>query len=253
MYEHYVYAARFGLALAGSQALLALLARGADAAGASRRALAVVSALAVMQTFSAERALTVLQGDRAALGALARDPFQRKMEVLRNVARTLGPQLPGGPARLVFYTPPSSMRLLSAATGREVQGPASAARYALLPAVLDEGRGLRALFPDLTEVRFAETPAPGDTGVLVATHSQSGEVLVTGTGPTAYARLAALWAMNGFAVDARRCLEDARTLYPGSALLAETAARAAPPESLEIRLREVRARFPDSLAAPPSH
>lgn len=247
VYEHYVYGARFGLALAFAQALVALLSRGLAPAPAARRVLAVVAALAVMQAGSAELAMGVMRGARGAAAGLPRDSFVRKMEVIRNVARTLGPALGAEPVRLVLYVPPASMRLVSSRTGLEVPGAASMARYTLLPAVLDDGRGLRALFPQITDVRFADGVERADTNALVATHSQTGEVLVAGTGPVAHARLAALWTVNHFEADARQHLTGARALYPGSALLAFAAAHAAPPESVEARLREAHAEFPDSL------
>ncbi|MEO5988869.1 MAG: hypothetical protein ABIU54_06865 [Candidatus Eisenbacteria bacterium] len=233
VYPHYVYAARAGWSLALVSALFALV-RGlapTRAGVATDRPSAWITAalVAVLHTVTAVLYLTAMQSARMPGNNLPRDTFLRKMEVARNAALGLKGQLPLGPTRLVVYAPPGETVLFSVQTGRTASGAeANEPRYTLINAVLDQGRGLRALYPQLTDVRFDEHVAPADVGAQIAVNSSGGHIVACGTGPEAHARAAALWSERGATQAARTHLEEALQLYPGSAVLVEARDALAP-------------------------
>ena len=223
-YEHYVYAARAGWSLAFASALMALVGglsprRGG---GARDRAPAWITGIVVsaLHVITAVMFLRAMQNLRMPGSGMPRDTFLRKMEVARNAAVGLEQGLPRTATRLVVYAPPGETVLFSVRTGRTVaEDDANEPRYTLIRAVLDEGRGLRALFPQLTEVRFDEHIAIADTGAFISVNAAAGNIVPCGTGPEGHAAAAAFWSERGATQAARTHLDEALQLYPGSAVL----------------------------------
>lgn len=226
LYEHYVYAARAGWSLALVTALLTLvrgLVPGRGAVATDRAsAWVTVGLVSVLYGVTAALYLSAMQNARMPGNGLPRDTFLRKMEVARNAASGLQGQLPLAPSRLVVYAPPGETVLFSVQTGRNIapsEASGSEPRYTLINAVLDEGRGLRALYPQLTDVRLDEHVVPADLGAQIAVNSADGHIVACGTGAEAHARAAALWSDHGATQAARTHLDEALQLYPGSAVL----------------------------------
>lgn len=225
-YEHYVYAARAGWSLALVSALLALvrgLVPGRAGVPTDRvSAWVTVGLVTVLHLVTAVMYLSAMQHARMPGNGLPRDTFLRKMEVARNAAMGLQGQLPSVPTRLVVYAPPGETVLFSVQTGRgvsQIDAEGDKPRYTLISAVLDEGRGLRALYPQLTSVRFDEHVASTDIGAQIAVNSAGGHIVACGTGPQAHARAAGLWSERGATQASRTHLDEALLLYPDSAVL----------------------------------
>ena len=221
-YEHYVYAARAGWSLAFASALMALVAGPRRGGGTGDRASAWITVLLVsaLHVITAVLFLGAMQNLRMPGSGMPRDTFLRKMEVARNAAVGLEPGLPSTATRLVVYAPPGETVLFSVQTGRTVaEDDANEPRYTLIRAVLDEGRGLRALFPQLTDVRFDEHIAPADTGAFISVNAAAGDIVPCGTGPEGHAAAASFWSERGATQAARTHLDEALQLYPGSAVL----------------------------------
>ena len=139
-------------------------------------------------------------------------------------------------ARLVIVSPPGTTSTYSVRTGRAVErAPEGSSHYNMLAAVLDDGRALRALFPQLRDVRLAEHLLPSDTGAVLATNRVDGHLRVFGRGPQAHVALANYWASMGLAGPARVHLAEAAELYPESPELAPFRP-AAPPAVNTLRI-----------------
>ena len=218
VYDHYLYVPEIG----GSVLLAAVLdraIRGAAAAPSVLRARLATGALLLLVLLhfaSAGLFLAAAEGARIARVNLPRDGFQRRLEVVRNAAMTLEPQLPPGETRIVIYDTPESRFVLSVREGGLVGDSTRAAvRQRLFNAVLDDGRGLRALFPRLTSVRLATTVEPEDSTALVFIANADCRLMSCGKGPDAHLQVAKLWAQSGMADAARQHLAEAEALYPG--------------------------------------
>ena len=115
-----------------------------------------------------------------------------------------------------FYDTPESRFVLSVREGGLVGDSTRAAvRQRLFNAVLDDGRGLRALFPRLTSVRLATTVEPEDSTAMVFIANADCRLMSCGKGPDAHLQVAKLWAQSGMADAARQHLAEAEALYPG--------------------------------------
>ena len=117
----------------------------------------------------------------------------------------------------MIYDTPGSRFTLSVREGGVVADTAraGAVRQKLFDAVLDQGRGLRALFPQLESVRLATSVEPADTAALLFVSNADCRVLACGKGPDAHVRVAQLWAQSGMPDAARAHLEQAAVLHPG--------------------------------------
>lgn len=222
VHEHYLYLPFAGFALAAGCALTALALRVvagfvSRAGAASLAATVVVSAIALAQVAATEREFQQKWSTRIVGLGLPFDSMLRKMEMAANAQGDLAATLTGTAARLVILSPPGVSSTYSVRTGREVgRAREGAAQYNMLAAVLDDGRALRALFPQLQDVRLAEHLLPSDTGVVVAANRVDGHLRVFGRGPRAHVELANWWASLGLAEPARIHLEEAAELYPDS-------------------------------------
>ncbi|MBI5169243.1 MAG: hypothetical protein HZA61_07125 [Candidatus Eisenbacteria bacterium] len=216
VYDHYLYVPGIG----GSVMLAVVLDRALrGAAGSPARAkLAVAGAgvLVFLHFATAGMFLAAAEGARIERVNLPRDGFQRRLEVVRNAAVTLERQLPREETAIVIYDTPESRFVLSVREGGLVGDTTRAAvRQKLLDAVLDQGRGLRALFPQLKSVRLATTVEPADSVALVFVANADGRLLACGKGAEAHLQVAKLWAQSGMADAARAHLAEAEALHPG--------------------------------------
>lgn len=218
VYDHYLYAPRLGFVIALAVLLEAGIRGAAPSPAALRARLAtgVLLALVLLHFATAGMFLAAAEGARIERVNLPRDGFQRRLEVVRNAAVTLEPQLPPGETRIVIYDTPETRFVLSVREGGLVGDSTRAAvRQRLFNAVFDDGRGLRALFPRLTSVRLATTVEPGDSAALVFIANADCRLMSCGKGPDAHLRVAKLWAQSGMADAARQHLAEAEALYSG--------------------------------------
>ena len=219
-YVNYLYAPSAGLALAlggfvewalvrepkpkssATRATKAKRARGAP--GTSRFSLALAwgaaVALVVAHASWSESLLRARQASRLAYADIPLDPVVRKMELARRVATRVKAALGDRPARVVFYIPDAGERNTFFAD--------------LLQSVLDHGRGLRAVCPNLDSVAFVShwTPAYRDFELFAG--SVDGLVDHLGTGPDAHLRLAAKLERFRLPRQANQHLRAALLAYP---------------------------------------
>jgi hypothetical protein len=222
VYEHYAYLAFAGFSLAAATAVVDVVerARGlATAAGRLAWAFAMLVVLALVGVTEHEYG-GLLERRIPSLG-LPLDPMLRKMEVAMNAQRDLAAGLEPAPARLLIVSPPGESSVYSVRTGRMVERAAAGApSYNVLAAVLDDGRALRALFPQLSQVRLDEHLVASDTGAVLAANRVDGHLRLFGRGPGAHLALANYWASVGLAEPARIHLAEAAALYPDAPELA---------------------------------
>lgn len=218
VYDHYLYAPRLGFAIALA-ALIEWLVRGAAPAPSALRARAATGALLVLVLLhfaTGELFLAAAEGARIERVNLPRDGFQRRLEVVRNAAVTLESQLPAGETRIVIYDTPETRLVLSVREGGLVGDSARAVvRQRLFNAVLDDGRGLRALFPRLASVRLATTVEPEDSAAMVFIANADCRLMSCGKGADAHLQVARLWAQSGMSAAGQKHLAEAERLYPG--------------------------------------
>ncbi len=235
-YIHYLYVPLAGWCVALGAAAEFLAGRWRE----GRAAWAVAVALLYAATLASTYSLAVTATATLPTMPLPADAFVRRFLVERNAAGTLAQGLPADARALVVLRPAETRRVVSVTRGVEVGGPgrdsALAAggtpRYDLLAGTLDEGRGLRALFPALRDVRFEDTLAPGDSAATLATAAVDGRIEVTGLGPAGVAPIADLWVRNRLRTSAGDLLRSALAIWPadsGLAWRARALARAAAP------------------------
>lgn len=194
VYEHYLYLPRAGFALAMAAAIAG------HARYARRWAWALAGFVAAVHGLTALLYLGAMKNVQVPELGLPRDSFLRKMEVIRNASRSVRGRVGPGPVRLVIYTPPGAARLFDSRTGEEATSETGYAfRHNLLEAVVDEGRGLRALEPALVAVRFTERPSLADSGWVLATNIGDGRIALHGAAPAAHAVMADFWEARGYA------------------------------------------------------
>jgi hypothetical protein len=136
---------------------------------------------------------------------LPADTFVRKMEIARRATSSVRAAIGDRPARVVFYNP-----LIRGKVDFYAQ---------LLPAMLDQGRGLRALYPNIDSVVFVPrwTPDFADFEIVVA--NEDGRVLPFGRGPAANVRLIQTLEGNGYAREAAELLQSSVAAYPNDPAL----------------------------------
>ena len=141
------------------------------------------------------------------------DPMLRKSEVIRHVSESLRAALAGRRARLVFVEPAESHRSFVVGTGRSLEhiDPNS---QDLLSAVLDMGRGLRALYPGLDSVAFVQRWSPALREFDLVANTPEGHAVDFGLGPDAHLRFASALVDGGYTSVAIDHLAAAARAYP---------------------------------------
>ena len=109
------------------------------------------------------------------------------------------------PVRIAFYNP-----LIRGKADFYVQ---------LLPAVLDHGRGLRALYPNIDSVVFVQRWEPELAQFEIVVANEDGRVLPFGRGAEANRRLIQTLAGNGYEREASELLLSSVIAYPGDPAL----------------------------------
>jgi hypothetical protein len=186
-------------------------------------------------------------------GDLPLDSFVRKCEVARRVADRFGRSIQGDHVNAVFLTPYEGALAYDVRTGRRVSAESSARRYALTSTVLDQGRALRALYPNVDSVAFVDHWIPGYEDFDLFLLGAAGRIRPLGRGLEAQVSLATLLLSGGLYRTAREQLavaveqwpDDARLRLNYCAALAQTGER----EAGLVQLEEILRRTPaDSLA-----
>jgi len=136
---------------------------------------------------------------------LAADTFVRKMEIGRRATSSIRAAMDDRPVRIAFYNP-----LIRGKADFYVQ---------LLPAVLDNGRGLRALYPNIDSVVFVQRWEPELAQFEIVVANEDGRVLPFGRGPEANLRLIRTLAGNGYELEASELLLSSVIAYPGDPAL----------------------------------
>jgi hypothetical protein len=129
------------------------------------------------------------------------DPFVRKIELIRRMDQRIAPLAARPGTRLVVVVPRIDDRLAELFRG-------------LLPGVVDQGRGLRALHSNLDSVAFVDRWTPEYRDFQLVAGSVDGMIQGFGTGPEAHVRFAGVLVANGFIDEARQHLGDASAGYP---------------------------------------
>ncbi len=201
---HYLYSPSVGLALwIGSVAQILIL-RWESPTGEKlprvRVAWAVVLLLVLGHAVLSDQLIRRRYQERLSNVDLPADTFVRKMEIARRAATGIRTAIGGRSARVAFYNP-------------LVRGTVDFYAY-LLPAVLDQGRGLQALYPNIGSVVFVRrwVPELRDFDIVVA--NEDGRVLPFGRGPQANLRLIRTLAANGYEREAAEFLTASVLAYP---------------------------------------
>jgi hypothetical protein len=181
------------------------------------------------------------------------DPSLRKSELVRHVAETLGPTIAGRRVKAVFILPVESQLRLQVTTG---QAPADASPPApeLLVSVLDQGRAMRALFPNLDTLAFVNRWTPGFQDFDIIVNTPDGFTRNYGQGPDAHLKLVAALLDGGYDRVALEHVVMARSVYPDEPRLMLAYARVLARNRRATQARAVAAaimsRFPtDPVAA----
>jgi hypothetical protein len=218
-YLHYLYAPSAGLAIAivGAMAwaLEAMVPRRAAAAAAWMLAAGILVAHAA----TADRLLVARQSAKMQGLDLPADPYFRKCAVARNAIADLSQTLAGAShVRMLVFDPPGSGFTYDAITGELLDGPRAGTRqYSLLEAVLDEGRALRAVFPQVDTVVFVRRWTPEYDSFSLYTFNLEGHVAYLGDGPAGLLRLAQMMVEFERWDAAREHLSAVVTRYPDDA------------------------------------
>jgi hypothetical protein len=130
---------------------------------------------------------------------MPRDTFVRKSELIRRVADRVATAVDSRACGIVFYIP-------------AIEGTTQFLTD-LLPTVLDDGRGLRALRPSIDSVAFIQKWSSAYDRFELFGGSVDGRVIHFGTGREAHIRLAKTLLGNGYVREAREYLESVLSEY----------------------------------------
>ena len=182
------------------------------------------------------------------------DSMLRKMMFAQRFTSDLGHAI--GPQRisLVVMSPPATQTTYSVTTGTEIADTtAGGYRYNFMTEVLDHGRALRALYPQIDTVAFADHWEPSLDAFVVAAHSVDGHVTVFGTGVEAQTALAHYWISRGLDRQTERYLDNVLAEWPrdGGLKLAQGVAAFLSGDSTSgrLELRQLERDFPNSPSA----
>jgi hypothetical protein len=128
------------------------------------------------------------------------DPLARKAELIKRVSQRVEQAFDHQRVRIAFYLPDTDT---------------SSTFYSnLLPAILDGGRGLRALHATVDSVVFIREWTPQYAEFEIVAASVDGYVLPFGKGPNAHLALAQTMRANGFTAEAAHHLSSVIESYP---------------------------------------
>jgi tetratricopeptide (TPR) repeat protein len=189
---------------------------------------------------------------------LALDSFLRKSEVAHHAAAGVERAITGREHVKIFvYRPPIRQHMYSATTGQEISMDQAAAapirKYDLVTEVLDQGRALRAIYPAIDTLVFADRWEPALKDYELFLIGEGYGLYSMGTGAEAVNKVAGLLVTNEYPEIARQLYADAIVAMPDDAslrvryaeLLEQSGDRAAATAQLEEALR----RSPSDPAA----
>ena len=210
----------------------------------------VAIALVIAHGLHADRLLTVRYAAHMPGTGIPLDPDLRKSEMARHAVQGVTRQLSGRHARVAFLVPASLADVYSTATGQRLgRAAADSGTYILLAGALDDGRGLRALMPNVDSVAFLSAWRPGYGGFEMFSQGSDGTVYPQGRGAEGYAAAAAAMIGGGAIEPARQFLAGALSEFPDDAPLRYQYARSfyASGDSLGMRreLEELVRRAPN--------
>jgi hypothetical protein len=216
-HQHYLYAPFAGIAISVAAALVAVweLVKRRGAPGRADLLWKAIVVLVIAHVAVSDHLMSKRVRDQLWEENVPYDPFVRKVELIRRMSRRVAPlaSVPG--SRLVIIVPRIDDRLAELLRG-------------LLPGVVDQGRGLRALYPNLDSVAFVDRWTPAYRDFELVAGSVDGMIVAFGSGPDAHLRYAGVLVDNEFVEEALQHLGDAIPAYPGDPrlLLAERTLRA---------------------------
>ncbi len=224
---HYLYSPTAFLALAVASLAFSPLEAAWSAPAAARRA-AIVAALVLVSAHAAltESRLAARHAARTATPPLAQDNLLRRWEFARNVVESLRRQFPRDTVRLGWIRPEGTTVELSARTGEGLAGApaARAPRVDFADAVLDHGRAIPAMLPNVRDVLMTRGWEAALAGRVLFTNEPSGRPVVLGRAPRAHRLVARLWERNARREEAIRYLEGAIAAGEGGAEVESTLA-----------------------------
>ncbi|HYM80684.1 MAG TPA: tetratricopeptide repeat protein [Candidatus Limnocylindria bacterium] len=146
-----------------------------------------------------------------------RDPFLRKSEVVRRTATDVAGALRGRPASVLIYSPNLNPRFFTSGSGQEMRaGPSTRGAYDIVREVLDHGRALMALYPELDTVAIADRWTREHERYEIFVRRAGANLVHAGRGPETMSRLAGVVIANGSPELAREMLQEAVAAYPES-------------------------------------
>jgi len=217
-YLHYLYVPLAGLALASAAIVDALLQRGRREARAPGR-LAWGLALAGLLAYGVwSDVLLSLRLDLRMSGVdWPLDPVHRKSEIARRAITDVRSALAGSRAHVAILIPASISRDVDLGSGR-VSVDTPVRRYALAD-VLDDGRSLQALVPEVDSVAIVHDHEPGRAGWRYFLSRGDSHLVPLGTLPEAHARFVEAMLASGFPDAARDYAAKALAERPGDPAL----------------------------------
>jgi hypothetical protein len=229
-YANYLYPALPGVMLVAGDSIDGLLDRVRAATRPGTRgdavAWAVIATLVIGSAWVTERLDTRRWSELTPGTRLPLDPALRKSELARHIVESLTPVIEGRRARIAILAPPENTLEVGIATGATTRVGA-ADDSDLRIAVLDGGRALRALRPQLDSVVFIPrwTPAFRDFDLVATT--VDGYAIDFGQGPVAHLKLAKALFEAGNPALALSHLDAVIPSYPDDPRLAAARARVA--------------------------
>jgi hypothetical protein len=224
-YLHYLYVPLAGLALVAAGLLEAWLARRPRPAGTGRTAWAVACGVLLVYAAWNDVLLAARMDLRMSVADWPLDPVIRKSEIARRAIDDVRQGLAGRRAHVALLIPASVSRNVDLGTG-QIVGDQPVRRYALRE-VLDDGRSLQALVPEVDSVAIVHDYEPGRDGWVYFVSASDGHVALLGRIPAAHARFVEVMLTTGFAAAARDYVDKAVADRPGYPALRVLQARAA--------------------------
>jgi hypothetical protein len=214
-YQHYLYAplAFLAVAVAGLATSFTL-----PALSRSRWAWAAVAVVVMAHAAWSDRLVAVRHAGRLPGLGLPFDPFLRKTEFASRFTTGLR-DLPRTPSRLLVLEPGSTSLVYNVRTGQAVSGTESKLVYRVVDAVLEGGRAVRFLFPQVDTVAFADEWSPQHETWVVVTHAMDGTSTVHGQGVEAHASVATDWMKAGLGAQAAAHLARVLQAHPDAVRL----------------------------------
>ena len=180
----------------------------------------VAAALAVLaHGLQADRLLAERYAARMGGTGIPLDPDLRKSEIARHASDAVGRRLAGARGRVAFLVPAGLEQVYSATTGERQVAASDSGSYSMLAGALDDGRGLRALHPNVDSVVFLRGWSAGHGDFELFSQSREGTVFPLGRGADGYAEAGAAMIAGGAVDPARQLLVGALSEYPDHAPL----------------------------------